>query len=142
MSFLKELEQLLNRHSIDNDCNTPDFVLAEYLIDCLNAYRRAKHTSHKLYPSFAGASEEEISKDEKEAQPVIIRPKEDAQEKIKLIWKLLDEVNIKPPVAPWVVQDPVKFPPVIALYACYVKDFERGTTTTGADGCDYPTLKK
>lgn len=27
--FEKDLEVLLNRHSVDNECNTPDFLLAE-----------------------------------------------------------------------------------------------------------------
>lgn len=36
--FKKELRPLINRHSLDNDCNTPDFVLADYLTDCLHAY--------------------------------------------------------------------------------------------------------
>ena len=33
--FRKELEVLLNCHSIDSDLNTPDFILAEYIIKCL-----------------------------------------------------------------------------------------------------------
>lgn len=35
IAFKKELETLINRHSIDNDLNTPDFILAEYIIKCL-----------------------------------------------------------------------------------------------------------
>lgn len=37
-SFQKELEELINRHSIENGSNTPDFLLAEYLCDCLASY--------------------------------------------------------------------------------------------------------
>lgn len=37
----QELAQLLNRHSVENDANTPDFILAEYLTDCLSAYAKA-----------------------------------------------------------------------------------------------------
>ena len=33
--FRKELQSLLNRYSIDNSMNTPDYVLAEYIIRCL-----------------------------------------------------------------------------------------------------------
>lgn len=36
--FKKELEILLNLLSIDNDLNTPDYLLTEYLFNCLNAY--------------------------------------------------------------------------------------------------------
>ncbi len=38
ITFGKELESLLNRYSKENRSNTPDFLLAEYLIDCLKAY--------------------------------------------------------------------------------------------------------
>ena len=37
----KELITLLNTHSTDNECNTPDFILAKYLIGCLNNYKEA-----------------------------------------------------------------------------------------------------
>jgi hypothetical protein len=35
LTFGRELEQLLNRHSKENGSNTPDFVLASYLQSCL-----------------------------------------------------------------------------------------------------------
>lgn len=41
--FKKELEKLINAHSIDNLTNTPDFILAEYLVGMINEYR--KHES-------------------------------------------------------------------------------------------------
>ena len=34
-----DLTELLNRHSIENDTNTPDWVLADYLLRCLEAWR-------------------------------------------------------------------------------------------------------
>jgi hypothetical protein len=33
--FQKELESLLNKHSIDNLCETPDFILAEHVTNYL-----------------------------------------------------------------------------------------------------------
>lgn len=36
--FEEELEELLNKYSKDNDCNTPDFILVKYLIGCLDIY--------------------------------------------------------------------------------------------------------
>jgi hypothetical protein len=36
--FRTELRQLINRFSIDNESNTPDFLLAQYLMRCLSAY--------------------------------------------------------------------------------------------------------
>lgn len=37
----KELRDLLNKTSQENKSNTPDFILARYLMDCLDAYNRA-----------------------------------------------------------------------------------------------------
>lgn len=39
-TFRKELEVLLNRYSIDNDLNTPDFILADYIMMCLHNYKQ------------------------------------------------------------------------------------------------------
>lgn len=36
-----ELTRLLNAHSAENDSGTADFILAEYLIGCLNAFNAA-----------------------------------------------------------------------------------------------------
>jgi hypothetical protein len=38
--FQEELRALLNRHSLDNACNTPDFILAGMLTEHLEAYRK------------------------------------------------------------------------------------------------------
>ena len=35
--FVKELREVINRHSRENGSNTPDFVLSGFLEDCLNA---------------------------------------------------------------------------------------------------------
>ena len=34
----EELRALLNRHSIENTSNTPDYMLASFLLACLWAY--------------------------------------------------------------------------------------------------------
>lgn len=39
--FRSELADLLNRHSMENGSDTPDFMLAQYLFDCLAAFDRA-----------------------------------------------------------------------------------------------------
>lgn len=36
--FEKELEQLINKYSKENTSDTPDFILAEYLNNCLSAF--------------------------------------------------------------------------------------------------------
>jgi len=36
--FREDLETLINQHSRENGSDTPDWILAEYLMDCLNAF--------------------------------------------------------------------------------------------------------
>lgn len=41
MTLEEELGMILNRHSAENRSGTPDFVLAQYLLNCLHAYDQA-----------------------------------------------------------------------------------------------------
>jgi len=36
--FEQELTKLLNKYSIENGCNTPDFILSKYIINCLKNF--------------------------------------------------------------------------------------------------------
>jgi len=38
MDFKKELTVLINRHSLENGSDTPDFILADYLSHCLSVF--------------------------------------------------------------------------------------------------------
>lgn len=49
VGFEKELESLLNRHSQENGSNTPDFILAKYLNDCLTVWNHAVSAREKWY---------------------------------------------------------------------------------------------
>jgi len=40
-SFRKEIQNLINRQSLENNSNTPDFILAEFLTDCLDTFDKA-----------------------------------------------------------------------------------------------------
>lgn len=40
-SLWSQIATVLNRHSAESASNTPDFILAEYLKDCLRAFDRA-----------------------------------------------------------------------------------------------------
>ena len=42
--FKKDLEHLINKHSIENGSDTPDFILANYLCNCLISYENAHNT--------------------------------------------------------------------------------------------------
>jgi hypothetical protein len=37
----KDIEQAINKHGIESGSDTPDFILAEYLTDCLRAFDKA-----------------------------------------------------------------------------------------------------
>jgi hypothetical protein len=41
MNFESELRQLLNRYSKENGSNTPDFILAVFLNECLDSFNEA-----------------------------------------------------------------------------------------------------
>ena len=47
--FRIELEQLLNRHSMENGCDTPDFILARYLINALDNFNNAVNERETWY---------------------------------------------------------------------------------------------
>ena len=49
MSLRVEIQQALNRNSAENGSDTPDYVLACYLVDCLNAYDKAVAERERWY---------------------------------------------------------------------------------------------
>lgn len=44
-----EIEQAVNRVSAENGSNTPDFILAGYLVSCLAAFDRAVNDRERWY---------------------------------------------------------------------------------------------
>jgi len=46
LTFQEELENLINRHSKESASNTPDYVLAKYLNNCLEAFDQAIQMRH------------------------------------------------------------------------------------------------
>lgn len=51
--FEIELQGLINKHSRENGSNTPDFILAEYLNDCLKAFDYAVRGRERWYTAAA-----------------------------------------------------------------------------------------
>lgn len=47
VDFEKELEKLINKYSIENGSNTPDFLLTKYLMGCLHNYNSATNARDK-----------------------------------------------------------------------------------------------
>ena len=48
-NFRKSLVELLNKYSKENDSNTPDFILADYLMLCLEAYNKTLQVRESWY---------------------------------------------------------------------------------------------
>lgn len=48
-TFASELEALINRHSIENASDTPDFILAHYLLACLLAWNTGVQQRESWY---------------------------------------------------------------------------------------------
>lgn len=47
--FQEELQRLLNRHNVENDSGTPDFILALFLKNCLYSFAVATNDREKWY---------------------------------------------------------------------------------------------
>lgn len=48
-TFIKDLEECINRHSQENISNTPDFILAAFLHKCLQAWNEAVQQREEWY---------------------------------------------------------------------------------------------
>jgi hypothetical protein len=49
VEFEQELQHLINKYSLENGSNTPDFLLAQYLTTCLAAWNEAIELREKWY---------------------------------------------------------------------------------------------
>lgn len=47
--FQDELQSLINKHSQENGSDTPDFILAHYLNDCLKVFNAAVQNRESWY---------------------------------------------------------------------------------------------
>jgi hypothetical protein len=48
-SIAREIAAVINRNSLENGSDTPDFLLAEYLIGCLEVYNSTLRAREKWY---------------------------------------------------------------------------------------------
>lgn len=48
-TFEQDIEGSINKHSKENDSNTPDFILAKYLSKCLEAFNECSRSREKWY---------------------------------------------------------------------------------------------
>lgn len=47
--FEKAIEELINKMSMEDETDTPDYILAQYLLTCYNAYKNAVNARDKLF---------------------------------------------------------------------------------------------
>lgn len=47
--FIKDLQSLINEHNLENESNTPDFILANYLNETLNSFINASNAREAWY---------------------------------------------------------------------------------------------
>jgi hypothetical protein len=47
--FKEKLIVLINYYSLENESDTPDFILAEYLVNCLKAFNESSRAREKWY---------------------------------------------------------------------------------------------
>ncbi len=48
-TFEEKLEGLINQCCIENESDTPDFILAEYILGCLDNYTKAVRTRDRWF---------------------------------------------------------------------------------------------
>lgn len=48
-TFIRELTDLINRYSLEGASNTPDFILSQYIWECLGAFNRATAIRNEWY---------------------------------------------------------------------------------------------
>lgn len=53
MKLRKDIEHVINCNSAENGSDTPDFMLAEFLTDCLAAFDKAVTAREKWYGRLA-----------------------------------------------------------------------------------------
>lgn len=47
--FAKELEQLINRLSLESECDMPDWIIANYLVGCFDNLCAAKKSNDRYH---------------------------------------------------------------------------------------------
>ncbi len=54
-NFRSQLIYLLNNNSMENGSDTPDYILADYMVDCLAAFDKTLQAREKWYDREVGS---------------------------------------------------------------------------------------
>jgi hypothetical protein len=68
-SFRKELTELINKHSVENLTNTPDYILAEFMYFCLIAFETGIRSRDDFF-SMTKDLHEGVQTDPPNARPI------------------------------------------------------------------------
>lgn len=47
--LVRDFAEVINKNSLENESDTPDFILAEYLVACLTAFNNAANARRTWY---------------------------------------------------------------------------------------------
>lgn len=53
--FEKELKELINKHSIENHSDTPDWIIANFIVNCLANWTSSTKEREKYYGRDCGS---------------------------------------------------------------------------------------
>ena len=67
LKFKRELKKLINQHSRENESDTPDFILAQYMLSCLEAYEKAIKLRDEWF-DYEPWTKEETEEEEEETE--------------------------------------------------------------------------
>ena len=67
MTLKDDIKLMLNKNCVENESNTPDFILAEYLLKCLNAFENAIQYRDKWYGVHLEPTNKYFLKDKEES---------------------------------------------------------------------------
>jgi hypothetical protein len=97
--FKKDLEVLINRYCIENTCNTPDFILSDFLFNCLRSYSDAIITRDGWFDFNPFKNKIEADKEESKSKDFLtatvnIENTDIFQQIIKLISEIKNDENL------------------------------------------------
>lgn len=73
LNLEREITSVLNRYSAENGSNTPDFILARYLLACLAAFDAATDQRRVWYYGDAGAATPAFGSEDGPSSPPLPR---------------------------------------------------------------------
>jgi hypothetical protein len=89
--FKKDLEKLINNYSLENENDTPDFIIADYLIECLDNYSNIIKARDKWYGDEHWKEEKEMQRKQNEDYNFIPEDEEVINEHERLIDEFCDD---------------------------------------------------